>query len=168
VSIWDVPLDKLQSSRLLALRMHVARYVVSTGATQRTATVLLDDETRVTHGETLLELLEAAGAHAPNVAILTAALPKADILLIGESGRSAVELAERWPGRVTSGGSDVWAIDVDWLAGARDARIVESVEALIRIVIPEALGANGTPPDEVVAIRLSSRAPARDQLHRRS
>jgi hypothetical protein len=155
VSIWDVPLDKLQSSRLLALRMHVARYVVSTGATQRTATVLLDEETRVTHGETLLELLEAAGAHAPNVAILKAALPKADILLIGESGRNATEVAKRWSGRVADSGAQVWAIDANRLAGGKDARIVESVEALIRIVIPEALGANGTPPSQEVAVRLA-------------
>ena len=156
MSIWDVPLEKLQSSRLLALRMHVARYVVSTGAAQRTVTALLDEETRVARGGTLLELLEAAGAQAPNVAILAAALPKADVLLIGEGGRDAREVADRWSGRVAGGEAQVWAIDVDRLAGGRDSRIVESVEALIRIVIPEALGANGTPPDEAVAVRLSS------------
>ena len=154
MSIWDVPLDKLQSSRLLALRMHVARYVVKTGARQRSAVVVLDAATLDAYGGTMLELLEAAGAQAPSVAVLTTPLPKADVLLIAESGHSVKDVAERWSGRVADGGAQVWAIDVDWLAGARDARIVQSIEALIRIVIPEALGANGTPPAEEVAVRL--------------
>ena len=157
MSIWDVPLEKLQDSRLLALRMHVARFVVRTGATRPSVIALLDPTARVTQGPTLLELLEAAGAESPRLADLPASphdsVPLADVLLIGEAGVDAKRVAERW--RQADGhGAQVWAMTVDRLAGARDERIVESVDALIRIVIPQALGSNGTPPAEDIAVRL--------------
>ena len=86
MSIWDVELDKLRSSRLLALRMHVARYVVRTGATQRTAVALVDPTTLVERGDQLRELLEAAGAADPVVADPAGGgpLPEADVVLVGE------------------------------------------------------------------------------------
>jgi len=137
--------------------MHVARYLVRTGAAQPSATALLDSAALATHGPMLLELLEAAGAQAPQVDILPMSpdtpLPLADVLLIGEAGVEAKRVAERWR-PVDRKHGQVWAVTVDRLAGARDARIVDSVDALIRIVIPEALGANGTPPHEDVAVRL--------------
>ena len=148
MSIWDVELDTLQDSRLLALRMHVARYVVRVRARQRSVVVVLGPEDEG-YGETLLELLEAAGALAPSVVSGGAEVPEADIVLISRHSSAGSPEPSGLHTR------QVWAIDVEALAGARDARIVESVEALIRIVMPEALGANGTPPDEAVAVRLA-------------
>ncbi|MGI8423991.1 MAG: hypothetical protein ACR2NO_07780 [Chloroflexota bacterium] len=159
MSIWDIPLDKLRASRLLALRMHVARYVVRTGAAQPSVVALLDHTTAARHGGKLLELLEAAGAQSPQLMNAPddpeAALPVANVMVFGAGGRSAAEVAERWRERVAAAAPYVWAIDVDRLAGALDDRIVDSIEALIRIVIPEALGANGTPPSEEVALRIA-------------
>lgn len=158
VSIWDVQLDHLRASRLLALRMHVARYVVSTGATRRTAIALVDQATYESKASVLFELLEEAGAVEPQVMAMpdetNAALPAADVVLVGEGGRSSAELAQRWRAATPQTGVQLWAIDVDRIVGEPGPSIVESVESLIRIVIPEALGANGTPPSEDVAIRL--------------
>ena len=150
MSIWDVALDRLQGSRLLALRMHVARYVVRAGAQQRSVAVVLGPG-EMECASTLLELLEAAGAATAEV-VSGAPVPAADIVLVSRR-------QDTWLGSLSPLPLDpraaVWAIDVEQLAGAPDARIVESVEALIRIVMPEALGANGTPPDEAVAVRLA-------------
>jgi hypothetical protein len=143
VSIWDVELDKLQSSRLLALRMHVARYVVRVGAKQRKVVIVLGRE-EMENEARLLELLEAAGALAPEVVQSGADVTAADIVLV--SGRQN-------PVPMASG--QVWEISLERLADPQPRSIVESVETLIRIVMPEALGANGTPPDESVATRLA-------------
>jgi hypothetical protein len=51
-------------------------------------------------------------------------------------------------------GPQLWAIGVETLLPPPGPGLVESVEALIRIVTPEALGANGTPPPEHIAQRL--------------
>jgi len=122
---------------------------VRAGAKQRTAVALLDEPAYSDHGETLVEMLEAAGAQSPRVLPTGAALPEADIVLVPlRAGDAALP-------RDPVVGSQVWAIDVERLAAVRDERIVESVETLIRVVMPEALGANGTPPDEAVAVRLA-------------
>lgn len=148
MSIWDVRLDKIQESRLLALRMHVARYVVRAGAKQRSVVAVLDSGA-MAHANTLVELLEAAGAGGTGVVELGSNVPEADIVLVSlHQGDAALPLEQ--PTR-----AQAWAVDVAALAGAEDGRIVGSVEALIRIVMPEALGANGTPPDEAVAVRLA-------------
>ena len=144
MSIWDVPLGKLQESRLLALRMHVARYVVRAGARQRSVVVVLGgDEMR--YAGTLVELLEAAGARSTRVVGVGEEVPEAEVVLMARSPGSLAELKTQ---------AQVWVVDVEWLVGGREAWVVESVEALIRIVMPEALGANGTPPDESIAVRL--------------
>ena len=170
VSIWDVRLEKLQESRLLALRMHVARYVVRVGARQRTVVAVLEPDDVSRFGETLLELLEAAGARSAEVIASGDAVPEADIVLVArhrsagqgdaalpldpptDSSKASLAALARPP---SLGDTQLWEIDVERIAGGRDARIVESVEALIRIVMPEALGANGTPPDEAVAVRVA-------------
>jgi hypothetical protein len=157
--VWDVPLDKLRSSRLLALRMHVARYVVRAGAQQRAVVALVDEETRRDRRELLLELLEAAGSASADVVQLPqnaeAALPMADVLLFGERGRSAEEVAARVRTRGAAlEGQQRWAVTLDRVLVPPGPEIVESVEALLRIVIPEALGANGTPPPSEVAVRI--------------
>ena len=148
MSIWDVRLDKLQDSRLLALRMHVARYLVRTGAIQRTAVAVVDDA----HRGVMLELLEAAGAREPQTVTAGQPVPSADVILValravqGEAALPLDPLAAPTP-------TQIWAIDLERIA-VSDERIVESVETLIRIVMPEALGANGTPPAEDVAVRI--------------
>jgi hypothetical protein len=161
--VWDTPLDKLRSSRLLALRMHVARYVVRTGARQRTAVALLDEPTLATRGPLMVELLEAAGAAFPQVAPLPstpdAALPLVDVLLFGRAGSAPAELAAElraasWLA-ATSPSAQVWALDLDTLLRDPGPELVASVETLIRIVIPEALGANGTPPLPHQAVRVA-------------
>ena len=143
MSIWDVKLDKLQDARLLALRMHVARYVVRAGAKQRKVVLVLGRE-EMGNAPRLLELLEAAGALEPEVVYAGGDLPDSDVVLISSRQRG-----------VPTGSRQVWEINLDRLAGPRPASVVECVESLIRIVMPEALGANGTPPDEGVAVRLA-------------
>ena len=114
MSIWDVKLGKLDDSRLLALRMHVARYVVRAGAKQRSVAVVLQPE-EWEFARTLLELLEAAGAANPHVVDGTQA-PDVDIVLVSQRQRHAA-LAQ-----IPS--LQVWAVDFEKVAGALDARIV--------------------------------------------
>ena len=146
--------------------MHVARYLVRSGAQQRSVIALLDAETAHSQGELLTELLEASGAAQPQVLPVSAeaALPLADVLLFGQTGISAAETAANLrKTRITAppflpaaaGATQVWAIDVDALLAPPGPGIVDHVESLIRIVMPEALGANGTPPSEAVAIRIA-------------
>lgn len=139
--------------------MHVARYVVRAGAQQRSVIALVDPETHRERRALLLELLEAAGSASPDVLPLPldsgAALPVAQILLFGERGRTVEQVAER----VRGGwgpleGQQRWALALDAVLIPPGPEIVESVEALLRIVIPEALGANGTPPPPEVALRI--------------
>ena len=155
MSIWDVELDALRASRLLALRMHVARYVVRTGAAQRSAVAVVDQTTLLEHGEQLRELLEAAGAVTPDVQPRAAdRMPHAEVLLVGERGAAAAEVALTLEPLVGGAAGHVWAIDVQRFASPPGPGIVDAVEWMIRMIIPEALGANGTPPPGDVALRV--------------
>jgi len=153
-------LDKLGAARLLALRMHVARYIVRAGATQRRAIAFLDEPTLARRGALLKELLEAGGALNPDVLPLptstTAPLPAADVLLFGDTGRTLEELAAALRNTPSSAsGPQVWVINAGVLLAEPGPGIVDSVEAILRIVMPEALGANGTPPPQAVALRVA-------------
>ncbi len=148
--------------------MHVARYVVRAGARQRTAIAFLDGATLAARGSLMQELLEAAGAAFPQVAPVPAApdtaLPVADVLLFGHAGHTPAEVATQvtasaWFANRPSGPTaahepQVWALDVDVLLVEPGPQLVDSVEALLRIVMPEALGANGTPPSPDLAVRV--------------
>lgn len=128
---------------MLALRMHVARYVVRAGARQRSVVVVLEGE-ELKYAGTLVELLEAAGARSTRVIEVGAEVPEADVILLTRhQGDAALPLEPQ-----------LWVVTLDRLVAERGGWVVESVEALIRIVMPEALGANGTPPDESIAVRL--------------
>ena len=162
MSIWDVELDRLRASRLLALRMHVARYIVREGAAQRSVVALLDSATLARSGGVMLELLEASGARDPRVAALPvlrgappAPPPMAELVLHGRAGVSAPALAQELQGTDYGSGAQVWVFDVARVLHDVQSHVAESVETLIRIVTPEALGANGTPPPAEVAIRVA-------------
>src|SRR5688572_24697870 len=131
--------------------MHVARYVVRAGARQRSVAVVVRPE-EMGFADTLLELLEAAGAAKAQV-VSGAPVPEADVVLVsrhrsagqgdaaqgpalGASSRSAGAphppldpLADFQRASLASslGPLDpraaVWAIDVERLAGPKDARI---------------------------------------------
>jgi len=153
-------LDKLGAARLLALRMHVARYIVRAGATQRSAIAFLDEPTLARRGALMKELLEAGGALNPDVLPLptstAGALPLADVHLFGDSGRTVEEVAASLrAGESGASGPQVWAINAGVLLAEPGPGIVDSVEAILRIVMPEALGANGTPPPAAAAIRVA-------------
>ncbi|HEU5316505.1 MAG TPA: hypothetical protein VFX49_10370 [Chloroflexota bacterium] len=155
MSIWDVELDTLRASRLLALRMHVARYVVRTGAPRRNAVAVVDDATFAQQSQQLRELMEAAGAAAPDVrARVASGLPPAEVLLVGERGAPAGAVAHALAPLAGQAVGQVWAIDAGRFALPPGPEIVDAVEWLIRIIIPEALGANGTPPPPDVAVRV--------------
>jgi hypothetical protein len=150
--------------------MHVARYVVRAGARQRTAIGFLRSPTFEQRGPLLTELLEAAGALNPQVLPWperpSAALPVADVLLFGATGETPEALAEKLRSKRGEGqdagqgevsgawGPQIWTFDSDALLSDPGPGIVDAVEALIRIVMPEALGANGTPPSSDLAVRL--------------
>ncbi len=152
-------MNKLGSARLLALRMHVARYIVRAGATQRSVIAFLDEPTLARRGALMMELLEAGGALNPDVLPLptstAGALPLADVHLFGDSGRTVEEVAAALRARARNpSGPHVWAINADVLLAEPGPGIVDSVEAILRIVMPEALGANGTPPPAEIAVRV--------------
>ena len=155
MSIWDVELDTLRSARLLALRMHVARYVVRTGAAQRSVVALVDAQTAGERGAQLRELLEAAGAASQNVLTReVGVLPRTDVLLVGERGRIAADVAPAIESPTNPAADQVWALSLDRFTAPPGPEIVDAVEWLIRMIIPEALGANGTPPPTDVAMRV--------------
>ncbi len=111
----------------------------------------------------MLELLEASGAREPRVLALPApgeVAPAAERLLYGKAGVGAAAFAEELRGTshasaTREGATQVWAFDVARLLDRVEERLVESVETLIRIVTPEALGANATPPPADVALRIA-------------
>jgi len=150
-------LEKLGAARLLALRMHVARYIVRAGATHRSVIAFLDEPTLARRGALMKELLEAGGALNPDVLPLptSTALPLADVHLFGDSGRTVEEVAAALRARTrNASGPQVWAINAGVLLAEPGPGIVDSVEAILRIVMPEALGANGTPPPAEIAVRV--------------
>ncbi|MBI3972207.1 MAG: hypothetical protein HY332_13040 [Chloroflexi bacterium] len=159
---------KIRSARLLALRMHVARYLVRSGATQPRAAVAEFDSTERTSprlralGRWVPDMVDAAGG-VPALGlpgeerhtitptdIHTAAL---GVLLVGQQRagpRGTAESVAPALFRMADGSglasARVWAADLDELFSYAGPHLVEGVEALVRIIMPEALGANGTPP----------------------
>ena len=76
--------------------------------------------------------------------------------LFGDSGRTVEEVAVSLrAGASGASGPQVWAINAGVLLAEPGPGIVDSVEAILRIVMPEALGANGTPPPAAAAIRVA-------------
>ncbi|HEV2121208.1 MAG TPA: hypothetical protein VGW38_00340, partial [Chloroflexota bacterium] len=79
------------------------------------------------------------------------------VVLFGRAGQSAQTVRDAvaslvrepaWPADCT------WAIDADDVLSFPGPHLIEGVECLIRIIIPESLGANGTPPPVAQAVRV--------------
>lgn len=156
-----VRLQTVRAARLLALRMHVARYLTRTPGT-RLPTVsvkIYDPDTGLwcPVSERGKQLINAAGGMVsseqhPSV---TSVLPSADIVLVGTCGETDAKsdhpglrsfLAASEP--ITSTGRSIWSIAPDFLLNATGPGVVPAVETLLRAIFPAALGANGTPPPE--------------------
>jgi iron complex transport system substrate-binding protein len=163
---------KLRSARLLALGMHVARYVVRTGSERRR--VLLAEVTPPAGiqlpGRWLpdmidaaggIPLLDAAGASPAPLSSEDVLAARPDVLLLGAFDLAVAQaelrrLASRpgWRELPAIQCGQAWALRFDDLFVHATSRLVEGVEVLLRIIAPEALGANGTPPPPELAWRL--------------
>jgi iron complex transport system substrate-binding protein len=159
-----------RSARLLALRMHVARYLVRSGAAQPTVIVLDSLDPPRTAGGWVPDIVDAAGGlpllatpGEAGTSIQPEGLDRANIVVAGQPGLTAAQVANQLLAAARSGGWDtlvarhearIWCVDYDALFATPNERLVESVEAMIRMILPAALGANGTPPPETVALRL--------------
>ena len=150
------PEYRRRSARLLALRMHVARYLVRTpGARRPTALALTNDgdEWRVHDDRRLGELIDAAGgvrAPIPVGAVASLgdiALAHPDVIFAGRAGSGTADpLVARQVDTLGAMAPAVWHADWDTLLNSSGPSIVDAVEATLRATIPQALGANGTPP----------------------
>lgn len=163
-------LHRTRSARLLALRLHVARYLVRVGG-HRPPTVFLDvDRGLRAPGRWLPDMVDAAGGvpllvaggeadRDVTVADVGAAQP--ELVLLGlrpPPGRSLAESAAaalpEWGALIEAAAHAAWAVDLRRCFDRPGPALVEGVETLLRIIMPAALGANGTPPGETDAIPL--------------
>jgi iron complex transport system substrate-binding protein len=166
-------LHKQRDARLLALRMHIARYLVRVGGTQPRVVAVVqrrslgrkhDRDAASEPAPWIADMLDAGGG--VGVAVLDwtnpPALPSAEItaaapelLLLGRAGESPQFVRDSL-GPLSNDTSPLacraWALDADDIFSFPGPHLVEGVECLIRIVIPEALGANGTPPSPQQAL----------------
>ena len=156
-----IRLQTVRAARLLALRMHVARYLTQTpGARRPTVSVAIydpDAESWCPLSERGEQLINAAGGlllaetYAPGSGVIS----PADINLVGTWGEADAKsdhpglrrfLANNVSSPTANGST--WSIAPDFLLNARGPGIVAAVETLLRAIFPAALGANGTPPPE--------------------
>lgn len=185
---------KTRGARLLALRMHVARYLTRSGASRPRVAFMEWVTTPVAAAAAQargvrdrIELLDLPGLWVPDMIDAAGGLPQLieagaeaaqvtpqavlaaqpDVLLIGSretdlataAGRVAAQIVhlgwEQLPAVQTG---RTWVLALDPLFAHAGPRLVEGVEVLVRVVFPQALGANGVPPDPTEAVRL----PAKD------
>ena len=152
-----------RSARLLALRMHAARFLVRTPDARRpvaAAVVRAGKEWRVSEDRRIAELIDATGCLAANLpagTVVTGPDLKAahiDALLAGSSGaRTTTTEIAKYVDELTDVAPSVWHADWDALLGSSGPSVVESVEYLLRATFPKALGTNGTPPPSTVLRR---------------
>jgi iron complex transport system substrate-binding protein len=156
-----------RSARLLALRMHVARYLYRSGAAQPRVAVLDSIGPARAAGLWVPDMIDAAGGIAlyaqpggPSVEVSPASLRDDGMLVLAVPGLSLPEISVRAAALIQSpewlcvqavAGLHIWCADYAALFGAPDERLIQGVEMLIRMILPEALGANGTPPPEHLA-----------------
>lgn len=168
---------KRREARLLALRMHVARYLVSSRATRPTVLLLEGLSSRRAAGGWRRDVLDAAGGiplvsdpgtmwPPLTVEALTTAAP--EVLIVGVHGQTAAAgalaitemISQPSLGQVPAMRSGrVWAVDFEQLLAHPGPRLVETVEVFLRMILPQALGANGTPPDAALAVCLGRMEP---------
>ena len=156
-----IRLQAVRAARLLALRMHVARYLTQTpGARLPTVSVAIfdpDADSWCPLSERGKQLINAAGGlllaetYAPGSGVIS----PADINLVGTWGEA--DAKSEHPGLLRflannvsnpNANGSTWSIAPDFLLNARGPGIVAAVETLLRAIFPAALGANGTPPPE--------------------
>lgn len=161
VSERAVRLQTVRLARLLALRMHVARYLTQTPGTRlpTVSVAIYDPDTGswCPVSERGKQLINAAGGtllserYSPDALVL----PPADIVLVGTCGVG--DAKSDHPGLRTflsigldnpTSGHSIWSITPDFLLNATGPGVVGAVETLLRAIFPAALGANGTPPPE--------------------
>ncbi|MSQ43482.1 MAG: hypothetical protein EXR45_04655 [Chloroflexi bacterium] len=154
-----VRLQTVRSARLLALRMHVARYLTQTPGS-RLPTVALatydpDKDSWCPPTERGKQLINAAGGVliSERVCPDDILLGTPDIVLVGTCG--VADATSDHPGLQAFLASSVpnptiarstWSIAPDFLLNATGPGVVGAVETLLRAIFPDALGANGTPP----------------------
>ena len=161
-------LQTVRAARLLALRMHVARYLTQTpGARRPTVSVAIYDPDTASWcalSERGKQLVNAAGGlllaetYAPGAGVVS----HADINLVATRGEADAMsdhlglrrfLADIAPNQSANGST--WSVGPDFMLNARGPGIVMAVETLLRAIFPVALGANGSPPPEPL-IRLAT------------
>lgn len=165
-----VTLHKTRFARLLALRMHVARSVVRAAARQPRTTLMLRHRGGTTPPPWITEMLDAAGGadvrvlpwpeppiapsparfsvrslNAPPSAAPPAASPD-ELFLIGNAGQSPDALRDAFLAQNANLPPHTWAVDADYVFSYPGPHLIEGVECLLRLILPAALGANGTPP----------------------
>jgi ABC-type Fe3+-hydroxamate transport system substrate-binding protein len=159
-------LFKTRAARLLALRMHVARFLVLSGAARPGVALVAAPETTGGSMPWLLDMIDAAGGIAIS-GTGTEGHPferQPDVLLVAASAAWEGNVETGSGHRLTGSGSwrDLPAVHSGraWLVCLEPdfthygPRLVEGVETLVRILFPQALGANGTPPAPHLARQL--------------
>lgn len=176
---------KVRSSRLLALSMHVARYLVRHGGERPRVLLATVDgdwprpdssppELRLP-GRWMPDMIDAAGGlpllaeagdddRASTPEVLRRAQP--DVLIVGASSLATavaattqLAAAAEWQDVPAVRDGRAWALRFDELLTQPSPRLVDGVEVLLRIISPHVLGANGTPPAPERAVPVPSPPP---------
>jgi hypothetical protein len=157
--------QETRAARLLALRMHVARHLVLSGAPRPRVAFVPPSGPEQVLMPWLADMIDASGG-----ALLPdgggdpdalGGLP--DILLLGTrrpddkpDGHLLRRLAGSpvWRDLPAVRNGRTWQVQLIPDFAHYGPRLIEGVETLVRIVLPQALGANGTPPAPHQARRL--------------
>ena len=154
-----------RSARLLALRMHVARYLVRSEGKLQPRTIALVREGhawRVSDDVRVAELIEAVGgvsSSLPRGGLISeneVAAARVDVILAGGEASPTDDPVIAVAVEALSGFAPaVWHADWSALVRSSGPSIVDAVEATLRATFPETLGANGTPPPSTVFRRVA-------------
>jgi iron complex transport system substrate-binding protein len=175
----------VRSARLLALSMHVARYLVRNGGERPSVLLARLDESAAADGRSLLvpglwlpDMIDAAGGR-PLLAVAggedvrttpaTAQAARPDVLILAsrsspaEQEGVAADLLARpgWEDVPAIAAGRTWLLRFDALLASPGPHLVDGVEVLLRMIFPTALGANGTPPAPERALPLATAARTR-------
>ncbi len=170
---WNLADERARRARLLALRMHVARYLFRTGASRpRVAVLELGAPPRALGGWVPdmvdaaggIPALAAPGAEHQAVAATAVAAAEPQVLLLGRSGVAPADLSREarllvgtppWERLPAVAAGQVWLISLDPYFVRPGPALVEGVEVLIRILHPAALATAAPAPAPDRALRLA-------------